>query len=76
MRALDLSVGCQLLESEVMLGESKVNFSGRNRTHVKRKALDYWYHNRTVLRLSMNEFFARCRLSPDERTITFSRQLG
>lgn len=59
-----------------MLGEFKVNFSGRDRTHVKRKALDYWYHNRSVLRLSMNEFFARCRLSPDERTITFSRQLG
>jgi hypothetical protein len=55
----------------VTLGEFKVNFSGRDRVHAKRKALDYWYNNRDVLGLSVMDFFRRCRLSPDERTITF-----
>ena len=53
------------------LGEFQVNFSGRNRTHVKRKALDYWYSNRSILGLTLHEFTRRCRMSPDERTITF-----
>jgi hypothetical protein len=59
-------------ESEVTLGEFKVNFNGRDRVQVKRKALDYWYDNRDKLQLSMRDFFSRCRMSRDERTITFS----
>ncbi len=55
-----------------MLGEYKVNFSGRNRAQVKKKALEYWFNNRDRLRLSLNDFVSRCRMSPDERTITFS----
>jgi len=58
-------------ESEVTLGEFKVNFSARSRVHVKRKALGYWFHNRSALGLSLSEFFRCCRMSPDERTITF-----
>lgn len=54
------------------LGEFKIEFSGRDRAHVKRKALDYWYNHRDFLKLSLRDFFSRCRLSSDERTITFS----
>ena len=57
---------------EVALGEYKVAFNGRDRTRVKRKALDYWYRNRGELRLSLPDFFRRCRLSPDGTEITFS----
>lgn len=59
------------LESEVTLGEYKVNFNGRNRAQVKRKALDYWFHNRDRLRLTLPDFMRQCRMSSDERTITF-----
>jgi hypothetical protein len=41
---------------------------------VKRKALDYWVQNRTILRLSLRDFVLRCRLSPDGRAITFSSE--
>ena len=60
-----------LVESEVPLGEFKVEFSGRDRAHVRRKALDYWFHNRDYLKLDLKDFLGRCKLSPDERTITF-----
>src|SRR6266545_1091955 len=63
-------------ESEVTLGEYKVNFNGRNRAQVKRKALEYWFNNRDRLRMSLNDFVRHCRLSPDERTITFSGSLS
>ena len=53
------------------LGEFKVEFSGRDRADVKRKALDYWYHNRHLLNLDLKDFLGRCRVSADERTITF-----
>jgi hypothetical protein len=55
----------------VALGEYKVEFIGRDRAHAKRKALDYWYHNRDLLKLSMADFFKSCRMSADCRTITF-----
>jgi hypothetical protein len=48
-----------------------MQFEGRDRTHVKRKALDYWYRHRAQLRLNLRDFFHRCRMSSDERTITF-----
>jgi hypothetical protein len=41
---------------------------------VKRKALDYWVQNRASLKLSLHDFFRRCRLSPDGRAITFSSE--
>lgn len=59
-----------------MLGEFKVNFSGRDRVSVKRKALDYWYDNRDKLQLSMRDFFSRCRMSRDGQTITFSAPIS
>lgn len=58
---------------EILLKSSPVQFRGRDRTDVKRKALDYWYRNRDRLSLSLRDFFHRCRLSSDERTITFFR---
>jgi hypothetical protein len=48
-----------------------VEFFGRDRVHAKRKALEYWYQNRHALHLTLADFFARCRISPDNRTITF-----
>ena len=35
------------------------------------KALDWWFHHRQTLGLRLLEFFARCRVSDDQRTITF-----
>ena len=55
-----------------MLGEYKVEFSGRDRLQAKRKALDFWVENRAVLQLSMRDFLDRCRISPDHRKIVFS----
>lgn len=63
-------------ERQVTLGEYQVNFNARDRVRAKRKALDYWYNNRELLRLSMRDFFSRCRLSQDERTITFSSSIS
>jgi hypothetical protein len=57
---------------EVQHGEYTVAFNGKSRTHVKRKALEYWYQNRSVLQLSLRDFFQRCRLRPDGKAITFS----
>jgi hypothetical protein len=57
-----------------MLGEYQfppLMFHGRDRCHAKRKALDYWYRHRDQLRLNLRDFFRCCRLSADERTITF-----
>jgi hypothetical protein len=48
-----------------------VQFSGRDRLQVKRKALDYWYQNRGILNLSLQDFLAYCEMSSDQRTITF-----
>ena len=58
---------------EYKLANSRVTFSGRDRVHVKQKALDYWYANQHMLRMGVREFFARCRLSLDGRAITFDR---
>ena len=53
------------------LQRNPVSFSGRDRVHVKRKALDYWFHNKGRLGLSLREFLLQCRLSNDGRTIVF-----
>lgn len=56
----------------VPLGESTlIEFNGRDRVHARRKALDWWFHHRGALGLRLREFLARCRLSDDQRTITF-----
>jgi hypothetical protein len=58
----------------VQHGELQVRpvcFSGRDRAHAKRKALNYWYQHRDELGMTLRDFFLRCRLSSDQRTITF-----
>ena len=40
-------------------------FSGLSARHAKRRALGYWYTHRGELGMTVNEFFARCRLSSD-----------
>jgi len=58
----------------VPLGESTlIEFCGRDRVHARRKALDWWFHHRQSLGLRLVEFFAQCRVSDDQRKITFIR---
>jgi hypothetical protein len=57
--------------SESIACARTVSFEGRDRVHVTRKALDFWYHHRAELKLSVRAFLQRCRLSTDERTITW-----
>jgi hypothetical protein len=51
-----------------------LKFVGKNRLDAKRKALRFWYANQAVLRESMQEFAKRCRLSSDQKVITYQRQ--
>ena len=51
--------------------EQRLSWSGRDRVHVTRKAVDFWYHHRAELNLSVRAFLEQCRLSSDERTISF-----
>ena len=55
---------------------SPASFSGRDRVHVTRVALDFWFQHRVALGLSALGFLERCRLSSDQRTITFSGTLS
>jgi hypothetical protein len=48
-----------------------LTFSGRDALHVRRLALGWWYAHRDAHGLVANDFFARCRLSADGRTISF-----
>jgi hypothetical protein len=60
----------------VSLGEYQLKpliFQGRDRAHAKRRALDWWYRHREDLGLCLRDFFSRCRISRDERTISFFR---
>jgi len=58
----------------VPLGESTlIEFSGRDRVHARRKALDWWFHHRQALGLCLREFLSRCQVSDDQRTIIFHR---
>ena len=55
------------------LGESTlIEFSGRDGVHARRKAVDWWFHHRVTLGLRLREFLACCRVSEDQRTITFT----
>jgi len=51
-----------------------LKFVGKNRFDAKRKALRFWYANQDVLHESMQEFAKRCRLSSDQKVITYQRQ--
>ncbi len=46
-------------------------FRSSSRVGVKREVLGYWHRNQGSLGMSLKEFLARCRLSSDERTVTF-----
>ncbi len=48
-----------------------ISFNGRDRVHVQRLALNWWYTHRQQLGLCLKDFFLRCSLSDDGRTITF-----
>ena len=65
-----------LVGKEAPLGEYTLNpveFVGRDRVHVRRLAVNWWYSHRQQLGLCLKEFFLRCRLSADQRTIIFQR---
>ena len=38
------------------------DFTATNERLAKRRALTYWYNNRSSLGMSMSQFFRRCRL--------------
>ena len=51
--------------------EPLITFEGRDRLQAKQKALLYWYEHGKHLHMTVTDFFARCRISSDERRITF-----
>jgi hypothetical protein len=60
---------------ERALGESQelIEFSGRDRVQAQRRAVDWWFSHRQALGLCLRDFFSRCRISDDNRTIVFVR---
>ena len=50
-----------------------LKFTGRNRLEAKRKALRFWRSHQEVLNESMQDFARHCRLSLDEKAITYRR---
>jgi hypothetical protein len=50
-----------------------VKISGRNRIDVKKRVLDYYFCNRDQLRESLKEFFKRCTIDPDGKTVLIRR---
>jgi hypothetical protein len=56
---------------ERALGESLIEFCGRDRAHAQRKAVDWWFTHGRLLGLKLRDFLLRCRWSDDRRTITF-----
>ncbi len=51
-----------------------MTFRGRSRADAKRRALNYWYMNRTTLRMDLRTFSEHCRLQADNKTIIFYPQ--
>jgi hypothetical protein len=51
-----------------------LKFIGKDRYDAKRKALRFWFTHQSDLRESMQEFVNRCRLSPDQKVITYRHQ--
>ena len=52
-----------------------LTFTGKDRLDAKRKALRFWYTHRESLHESVEDFARRCTLSPDQKVITYRRQL-
>ena len=50
-----------------------MQFRGRDRRDVKRKALTYWASHSRDLGLTLREFLANCRIGPNEQTIIFNQ---
>jgi hypothetical protein len=48
-----------------------VTFAGRDRQHVRKLALGWWYQHRAEHGLFMRDFLACCRMSHDGRTISY-----
>ena len=48
-----------------------LSFMGRDSRHVRKLALGWWYQHREKHGLVVKDFLARCRMSPDGRTISF-----
>jgi hypothetical protein len=51
--------------------EKTLKFIGKNRFDAKRKALRFWYMHRETLHENMQEFAKNCRLSADQKVITY-----
>jgi hypothetical protein len=48
-----------------------VKFKGKDRTDVKKRALDYYFCNREHLGGSMKSFLKRCVIDPSGKTIIY-----
>ena len=53
-----------------------LKFTGRNRLEAKRKALHFWYTHKETLHESRRDFVKHCTLSPDQKVITYRRQVA
>ena len=51
-----------------------LKFIGKDRFDATRKALRFWYTYQEILHESVQEFTKHCRLSPDQKVITYQRQ--
>lgn len=65
------SINHGVYERKSGLKPNQIAFVGRDRVEAKRRALDYWYRNPRREGWTLQEFLRRCRLSADERVITF-----
>jgi hypothetical protein len=48
-----------------------VKIRGKNRDEVKKRALDYYFCNREQLGETMKDFFKRCTIDPNGKTIVY-----
>ena len=55
----------------LVTAEKTLKFIGKNRFDAKRKALRFWYTHRDTLHENMQEFAKNCRLSTDQKIITY-----
>ncbi len=51
-----------------------VKIRGRNRIDVKKRVLDYYFCNRDQLEGSLKEFFKRCIIDPNGKTVIIRGQ--
>jgi len=51
-----------------------VKIRGRNRIDVKKRVLDYYFCNRDQLGGSLKEFFKRCIIDPNGKTVIIRGQ--